>query len=126
MTTKKGNQDDEYDDKLGFEVTLQNLKAEIQKNEVVQVQLSACTATFNSIILGQFDQIQKVSSFVEFGPLVKAAKGEIVPINQLKSALLKAIEILLSKIDSTDGSTGALKTTKLMLQSDVQQPGDIA
>jgi hypothetical protein len=117
---------EQYDDKLGFEVTLQNLKSEIQKNEVVQCQLSAITAMLNSIILNQFDQIQAVSGFVEFGPLVKAAKGEIVPINLLKNALIKAIDILISKIDSTDGSTGALKATKLLLQSDIQTSGDIA
>ena len=67
-----------------------------------------------------------MSGFVEFGPLVKAAKGEIVSINQLKNALIKAIDILISKIDSTDGSTGALKTTRLLLQSDVRDSGDIA
>jgi hypothetical protein len=113
-----------YDDRLGFEVTLKNLKSEIQKNEVVQVQLSAYTATFNSIILGQFDQIQKVSSFVEFGPLVKAAKGEIVPTNQLKKALIKAIDVMISS-DSTDRSAGILNTTKQFLQSDIQEPGNI-
>jgi hypothetical protein len=116
----------QYDDKLGFEGKIQNLKSEIQKNEVVQCQLSAITAMLNSIILNQFDQIQAVSGFVEFGPLVKAAKGEIVPINLLKNALIKAIDILISKIDSTDGSTGALKATKLLLQSDIQTSGDIA
>jgi len=116
----------QYDDKLGFEGKIQNLKSEIQKNEVVQCQLSAITVMLNSIILNQFDQIQAVSGFVEFGPLVKAAKGEIVSINQLKNALIKAIDILISKIDSTDGSTGALKTTRLLLQSDVRDSGDIA
>jgi hypothetical protein len=116
----------QYDDKLGFEGKIQNLKSEIQKNEVVQCQLSAITVMLNSIILNQFGQIQAVSGFVEFGPLVKAAKGEIVPINQLKNALIKAIDILISKINSTDGSTGALKTTRLLLQSDVRDSGDIA
>lgn len=47
-------------------------------------------------------------------------------MDQLKGAVLKAIEILLSKIDSTDRSTGALKATELVLQSDIQMPGDIA
>jgi len=116
----------QYDDKLGFEGKIQNLKSEIQKNEVVQCQLSAITVMLNSIILNQFDQIQAVSGFAEFGPLVKAAKGEIVSINQLKNALIKAIDILISKIDSTDGSSGALKTTRLLLQSDVRDSGDIA
>jgi hypothetical protein len=46
------------------------------------------------LILSQFDQIQSVSGFVEFGPLVKAAKGEKVPKNQLKNAIVKAIDAL--------------------------------
>jgi hypothetical protein len=92
----------------------------------IQIQLSTATVMLNSIILAQFDQIQNVSGFIEFGPLVKTAKGEIVPINQLKNALIKAIDILISKIDSTDRSTGALKATRLLLQSDVQDSGDIA
>ena len=85
-----------------------------------------CLFLLNSIILNQFDQIQAVSGFVEFGPLVKAAKGETVLKNQLKNAVIKAIDILISKIDSTDRSTGALKTTRLLLQSDIQTSGDIA
>jgi hypothetical protein len=115
-----------YDDKLGFEKEIQNLKSEIQKNELTRFQISGTIALLNSIILNQFDQIQSVSGFVEFGPLVKAAKGQTVPKNELKSAVIKAIDILISKIDSTDGSTGALKTTRLLLQSDIQTPGDIA
>ena len=121
---------EQYDDKLGFEVTLQNLKSEIEKNQQVHVLLSAFTATFNSIIMGQFDQIQKVSSFIEFGPLVKAAKGEMVPTNQLKKGVINAIDILVSS-DPTDRSASVLNTTKLFLQediqkSDIQGSGDIA
>lgn len=120
----------QYDDKLGFEPKLQNLKSEIEKNQQVHVLLSAFTATFNSIIMGQFDQIQKVSSFIEFGPLVKAAKGEMVPTNQLKKAVINAIDILVSS-DPTDRSASVLNTTKLFLQediqkSDIQGSGDIA
>jgi soluble cytochrome b562 len=117
---------EQYDDMLGFEVTLQNLKSDIQKNEVVQCQLSATTVMLNSIVMAQFAQIQNVSRFIEFDPLVKAAKGEIVPIIQLKNALIKALDILIGKIDSTDRSIGPLKTTRHLLQSDVLDSGDIA
>jgi hypothetical protein len=54
----------------------------------------------------QFDQIQSVSGFVEFGPLVKAS-GQNVPRNQLKNAVIKTIDILISS-DPTDRSTGIL------------------
>ena len=114
-----------YDDKLGFEGKIQNLKSEIQKNEVVQCQLSAITATLNSIILNQYDQIQAVSRFVEFGPLAKAAKGETVPINQLKNAVIKAIDILI-RTDPTDRSNNTLNVARLLLQEDIQKSDDIA
>lgn len=114
----------QYDDKLGFEAMLQNLKSEILKNEQMQLQIVAITAMLNSIILMQFDQIQQVSGFVEFGPLVKAAKGQQVPINQLKSGVIKAIDILITS-DSTDCSTTILKTTKSLLQKDIQESNDI-
>jgi len=79
----------------------------------------------NSIILNQFSQIQTVSNFVEFGPLVKAAKGEAVPKNQLKSVVIKAIDILISN-DPTDRSNHSLNVARLLLQEDVQKSGDIA
>jgi hypothetical protein len=115
----------QYDDKLDFEGKIQNLKSEIQKNEVVQCQLSAITATLNSIILNQYDQIQAVSRFVEFGPLAKAAKGETVPINQLKNAVIKAIDILI-RAAPTDRSNNTLNVARLLLQEDIQKSDDIA
>ena len=67
-----------------------------------------------------------MSNFAEFDPFVKATKGGIVPTNQLKNALTKTINILISKIDSTDRFTSALKSARLLLQSDVLDWGDIA
>jgi hypothetical protein len=115
----------QYDDKLGFEAKLQNLKSEIEKNEHLRLQLVSFTAMLNSLIQTQLDQIQSVSGFVEFGPLVKAAKGQKVPKNQLKNAVIKAIDILIGN-DQTDRSISTLKTTKLILQSDIQESGIIA
>jgi hypothetical protein len=115
----------QYDDKLGFEGEIQNLKSEIRKNELTRFQISGTIALLNSIILGQFDQIQAMSGFVEFGPLAKAAKGETVPINQLKNAVIKAIDILISK-DPTDRSNSALNVARLLLQEDIHKSGDIA
>jgi len=115
----------QYDDKLGFEGKIQNLKSEIQKNELTRFQISGTIVLLNSTILNQFDQIQAVSGFVEFGPLVKAAKGQTVPKNQLKNAVIKAIDILMSK-DPTDHSNSALSVARLLLLEDIQKSGDIA
>jgi hypothetical protein len=112
----------QYDYKLGFEAKLQNLKSEIQINEQTQLRLVTLTMIFNSIILMQFDQIQSVSGFVEFGPLVKAARGQNVPKNELKNAVIKAIDILINS-DPSDRSTDRLKATKVLLQMDTQGGG---
>jgi hypothetical protein len=114
----------QYDDKLGFEAKLQNSKSEIEKNELIKLQLTILTAWFNSIILSQLEQIQQVSSFVEFGPLVKAAKGQQVPINQLKSAVIKALDILISSDPTL--SIDMVKTTRQFLENDIRKSGNIA
>ena len=113
----------QYDDKLGFEAKLQNLKSEIEKNQMMQLQLSFYTTILNSIILSQLEQIQQVSGLVEFGPLVKAAKGEKVPINQLKNAVIKAIDLLISSDPTL--SSGILNVTKQFLENDIQKSGNI-
>jgi hypothetical protein len=41
----------QYDDKLGFESTLQEMKSEIQKNEQMQLKLGLATGMLNSIII---------------------------------------------------------------------------
>ena len=115
---------EQYDDKLGFEVRLENLKSEVKKNELMQFNLSSLTAMFNWVILQQLDYIQQASSFVEFGPLVKAAKGQKVPKNHLKAAVIKAIDILITS-DSTDRSASLLKGTKDVLIKDIQESGGI-
>ena len=115
---------EQYDDKLGFEVRLENLKSEVKKNELMQFNLSSLTATFNWVILQQLDYIQQASSFVEFSPLVKAAKGQKVPKNHLKAAVIKAIEILITS-DSTDRSASLLKGTKDVLIKDIQESGGV-
>jgi hypothetical protein len=114
----------QYDYKLGFETALQNLKADIQQNQQLEVQISTMISFLNSIMLQQFDQIQRVSGLSVFGPLVKAAKGETVPANQLKHALACAIDVSLAKIDPADKSTNSLKNARILLQQG--DSGDIA
>ena len=79
----------------------------------------------NDLILTQLDQIQSVSGFVEFGPLGKAARGQKVPKNALKNAVIKAMDILVSS-DPTDRSVPTLNMTKSILQNDVRESGVIS
>ena len=114
---------EQYDDKLGFEGEIQNLKSEIKKNELSSFRLVEQSQLLNSIMLKQFDQIQQVSGFVEFGPLVKAAKGETVPKNELKGAVIKAIDILMGN-EPTDHSNHSLNVVRHLLLEDIQKSGD--
>jgi len=110
---------EQYDYKLGFEAKIQNSKLQIEKDEHLRLQAVILTAVLNDLILSQFDQIQSVSGFVEFGSLGKAAKGQKVPKNQLKNAVIKALDILIGS-DPTDRSVGTLNMTKSILQNDIR------
>ena len=54
-----------------------------------------------------------------------AAKGQKVPKNQLKNAVIKALDILIGS-DPTDRSVGTLNMTKSILQNDIRESGVIA
>ena len=71
-----------YDDKLGFEAQLHNLKAGIEKIEFMNQ--SSMVTELLSVLATHFD-MQKIS---EFMPLLTAAKGENVSLSELKSAVL--------------------------------------
>jgi hypothetical protein len=110
----------QYDDKLGFELELQNLKSEVEKTKRMLHELTDKTAELNSTILKQIDQMQQVSGIVEFVPLVKAATGEKIPRNILKPAVIKAIDIMING-DSTGSrtSTRSLETSKRLLTNEI-------
>lgn len=110
----------QYDDKLGFELELQNLKSEVQKSENIQLELTNKTAALNSSILKQIDEIQQVSGIVEFLTLVKATCCLKVPKNDLKAAVIKAIDILKST-GSTGPATRHLINSKLSLTNEIEQ-----
>ncbi len=110
----------DYDDKLGFESELQNLKSEVQKSERMHLELNDKATVLNSIILKQSDQIQQVSGFVEFGALVQAANGQLVPENQLKAAFIKAMEIYLISSDPNRFSTKSLQRCKALLTKEIE------
>ncbi|MFZ0511987.1 MAG: hypothetical protein WAM14_10300 [Candidatus Nitrosopolaris sp.] len=47
---------------------------------------------------------------------IRAAKSERVVLNELKFAVIRAIGILLSRINSDDGVADALKASRLALE----------
>lgn len=52
----------------------------------------------------------------EFGPLIRAAKGEKVPVPEVKFALIKAIEIVVS-ILPIDSTVQVLNSAKMALEN---------
>jgi hypothetical protein len=111
----------QYDDKSGFELELQNLKSQIEKSERMQLELHDKAVALNSIILQQSDQIQQLSGFVEFSPLVKAANSQLVPKNQLKAAFIKAIDVYSTSSDPSLFSTKSLQRIKEFLRNEIER-----
>jgi hypothetical protein len=110
----------QYDDKLGFELELKNLKSEVEKSERMQLELANKITALNSSMLKQIDEMQQVSGIVEFLPLVKAASGLKVPKNHLKAAVIKAIDIL-NSTHTTGPSTLDLFTCRRLLMQEIEQ-----
>jgi hypothetical protein len=54
-------------------------------------------------IIRLYEQIKKITGLVEFGPLIRAANRENVPVPELKLSLIKAIETVVRVLppDST-------------------------
>jgi hypothetical protein len=48
----------------------------------------------------QFELYQEIGSPAEFSPLIKAARGEIVDINELKTAVIRTLGIMSSRLDN--------------------------
>jgi hypothetical protein len=67
---------EQYDDKLCFDVALQNLKSEIQKNLQIQVQLSAFTAMFTIRSDPKYVELHRICSTVKCRPVTKTINEE--------------------------------------------------
>jgi len=68
---------------------------------------------FNFIIVALVEQISNVSVL---SPLVQAAKGQMVALNELKFALKRAIQIVLSRLDPNESVAKVLNTAKFALE----------
>src|SRR5262249_49346302 len=110
-----------YDDISGFELEFQNSKSKVQESERMLLDLNDKATKLNSIILKQSDQIQQISGFVEFAPLVRAASGQQVPKNELAAALIKVIDIYLINSDANRFSTKQLQNSSRLLTNEIER-----
>jgi len=114
----------QYDDKLGFDLKIQNSKFELQNNAArmqnmrssldTQIQNDAAIKQMMSSILAT--QIEQLTRISEFSSLINAAKGEVVAPNDLKFALTRVIDIVLGRLDPYDSVVKVLETSKLALE----------
>ncbi|HXX98842.1 MAG TPA: hypothetical protein VEL11_17235 [Candidatus Bathyarchaeia archaeon] len=112
----------QYDDKLGFESKVENLKSEISKIERDKRIYDMVTTFFNSVTIQQLqyiiqlsEQIKKITGLVEFGPLTRAANGENVAFPELKISLIKAIETVV-RVLPPDSTVKILNSAKKALE----------
>ena len=62
--------------------------------------LSIAVFTFYNLLNLQAQQLEKLNYPETFTDLIRAAKGEDVPVTQLKISMAKAIEITMEKLNS--------------------------
>jgi hypothetical protein len=86
------------------------------KNERDRQLYATASAFLNSGIIQQHEQIKKITGLGEFGPLIRAAKGENVPVPDLKFALVKAIEIIV-RVLPIDNTVNVLNSAKMALEN---------
>jgi hypothetical protein len=80
------------------------------------------TTFFNSVTIQQmqyiiqlYEQIKKITGSVEFGPLIRAANGDNVPVPELKLSLIKAIETVVHVLPP-DSTVEILNSAKKALE----------
>jgi hypothetical protein len=78
-----------------------------------QASMATIISELISVIATHLDDIQKIS---QFRPLLRAAKGENVPVSELKSALLIGIEIMLRAHPPNGIVVKVLNSAKLTLE----------
>jgi hypothetical protein len=77
----------------------------------------------NYLLNLRFEELAKLNGLAKFMPLLRADKGEAVPVIELKMALTKAIEVIIDKINANGDKRLAqiLSELRLVLMKNNQQ-----
>jgi hypothetical protein len=64
--------------------------------------------------------LRKIGSSLEFSPLIKATRGQYVDADELKHPVIRAIDIMISRLDSITNSVtkNELEKARNSLQSE--------
>ena len=79
--------------------TIQNIKEQslaIGKQSKIGLQF------VNAEVNKQLEIFQMIGASAEFSPLIKAARGEIVDINELRISVIRALGIMTSRLDNIE------------------------
>jgi hypothetical protein len=85
--------------------------------------LSIVAFIMNYLLNLRFEELAKLNGLAKFMPLLRADKGEAVPVIELKMALTKAIEVIIDKINANGDKRLAqiLSELRLVLMKNNQQ-----
>jgi hypothetical protein len=77
----------------------------------------------NYLLNLRLEELDKLNGLAKFIPLIRADKGEAVPVIELKMALIKAIEVIIDKINANGDKRLAeiLSEARLSLMKNNQQ-----
>jgi hypothetical protein len=92
------------------------------RNETVGL-LSIVAFIMNFLLKPQFEELHNLNGLGKFTPLLRAAKGEAVSIIELKMAVIKAIEVIIDKLNANDDNklVEILSELRLALMKDNQK-----
>ena len=86
------------------------------RNEIKRLLLIAAFLRYYYVLKLQYEALLQVNGISTFIALIRAAKGEDVPILELRMSVIKAIEIMIGKLGTNDDRlTELLSDTRLEL-----------
>ena len=86
------------------------------RNEIKRLLLIARFLRYYYVLKLQYEALLQVNGISTFIALIRAAKGEDVPILEIRMSVIKAIEIMIGKLGTNDDRlTELLSDTRLEL-----------
>jgi hypothetical protein len=80
--------------------SIQTIKNVKEQSLVVGEQSKIGLQSISEKVKQQLDLYQKIGSPAEFSPLIKAARGEIVDVDELRTSVIRALGIMTSRLDN--------------------------
>ena len=96
---------------------------QIMKHQSLSIaeQVAKSLQTIDTNTKQQMDLFQKIGAAAEFSPLIKAARGQYVDLDELKGSVIRAMGIMHSRLNNTlnGGTKDTLHKAIENLESDI-------